>query len=266
MKKINFLIIVPTLNSYRLLWRLQKSLEEQSYNNWRVVFVDANSNKDHVEYLEKLNKFDRRYSFIKQDKNKYKGIYGAMNQGLKNAKKGEWILFWGSDDWAYNKNVFSKLVKKINQYEELDPYLIIAKARYYDFKKSQMKRKSIFLRKNLNVINSKTFRKYLFLGCSPPHQGTIFSPKAVEISNIYNEKFSIAGDLNYFLKISNFKNINILLFNSNLVIMGLGGYSSFSNWKRIKEVLNIYFKNFKYFVIFPLLLRYLMRFFSLLEI
>ena len=43
--EISFLIIVPTFNSSDILHRLVKSVSEQTYRNWRLVFIDANSSK-----------------------------------------------------------------------------------------------------------------------------------------------------------------------------------------------------------------------------
>jgi len=42
---INLLIVVPTLNSYKILPNLVRSLENQSYKNWKLVFIDGNSKK-----------------------------------------------------------------------------------------------------------------------------------------------------------------------------------------------------------------------------
>ena len=45
--KVNFLIIVPTYNSYKKLEQLVKSLKSQIYKNWKVIFIDAPSNDNH---------------------------------------------------------------------------------------------------------------------------------------------------------------------------------------------------------------------------
>ena len=126
MIETNLLIIVPTLNSHKLLPRLIESLQKQTFKNWRVIFIDADSSKKHINYLKKIKASDIRFSWETQEKNKF-GIYGAMNQGINYAKKSEWVLFWGSDDWAVNKNSFSEIVKTINTFIDKKPYLIISK-------------------------------------------------------------------------------------------------------------------------------------------
>ena len=100
---VSILIIVPTLNSYRLLNPLIKSLNSQSFENWRLLLVDGNSKKKHVDYLKKVSQKDKRVFWVNQEK-EFKGIYGAMNQGIRYAKNDEWIMFWGSDDKAANSN------------------------------------------------------------------------------------------------------------------------------------------------------------------
>ena len=45
--EISFLIIVPTFNSSDILKRLVESVNEQTYQSWRLVFIDANSSKVH---------------------------------------------------------------------------------------------------------------------------------------------------------------------------------------------------------------------------
>ena len=110
--KPKILIIVPTLNSYKILQKLIDSLHKQTYREWRVIFIDGNSDKNHKKWLMQKCKNDKFLNFIQQDE-KSKGIYGAMNDGFKKAYKDEWIFFWGSDDWAYSNKSFEKLSKVI---------------------------------------------------------------------------------------------------------------------------------------------------------
>ena len=104
----------------------------------------------------------------------------------------------------------------------------------------------------------------MFLGNVPPHQGTLFSPKAVKNKNIFNQKLLIAADLYYFLSTLTFKGININLLNEEIVIMGTGGYSNRSALKRIKEVFYSYKESYSFFALFPFCLRYLKRLISLI--
>ena len=47
-EEISFLIVIPTLNSFDKLKRFRKSIISQDFKNWRVIYVDANSNKGYL--------------------------------------------------------------------------------------------------------------------------------------------------------------------------------------------------------------------------
>ena len=63
---ISILIIVPTKNSTKYLKKFVKSLLDQEDPNWRVIFVDYNSEKFHNDYLKNLCHLDKRFNIKKQ--------------------------------------------------------------------------------------------------------------------------------------------------------------------------------------------------------
>ncbi len=252
---VKFLIIVPTLNSYKLLPKLIRSLETQTFQNWKLIFVDGNSNTQHKKFLQSICKENKKFEIINQSK-KSKGIYGAMNDGIKISKKSDWILFWGSDDWANNKNILSDLNEIIHGFSEI-PDLIISEAAYYN-KKLQKTRISKFR----YLIN---FRFSLFMGSSPPHQGTIFSPNVIKKINFFNENISLSADLDYFLNLSKFNNLKIHLLKKNIVSMGDGGISGLETKKRFYQVIQCYKKRYGFLMPIPFIMRYAGRFLDLIN-
>ena len=50
----SILIIVPTLNSYKILPNLVNSLKKQTSDFWRLLFIDGDSNDKHKNYLDSL--------------------------------------------------------------------------------------------------------------------------------------------------------------------------------------------------------------------
>ena len=259
----NLVIIVPTLNSYKILGRLVNSLISQNHKKWRVIFVDGKSSEEHINYLKDLSLYDSRFNWITQE-NKYQGIYGAMNQGINYVKKNEWVIFWGSDDWAFDVNSFKNIISEIDRFEKFEPYFIVAKGRYIDLSNYKLKRKSEFINLQNKVLSPEKFRYKMFLGNTPPHQATIFSPKAIRDKIKYRTKFKIAADLDYFLKISRYRNICICLMNYEIVKIGMGGFSALSNKSRIKEVYKCYENTFGYFALVPFIFRYIKRALSLI--
>ena len=136
-------IVIPTLNSYKDLPKLLYSLKSQTYIKWRALFIDGYSSKKHQNFLERESNLDSRIKWVLQ-KGEFKGIYGAMNQGFLNAKNEEWVIFWGSDDYAKDKNVFEKLVKNIEvlNKKNLRYDLFICSGKYIEFREAVCSRLS----------------------------------------------------------------------------------------------------------------------------
>ena len=96
-KDINFLFIVPTFNAGLNINKFSKLLIEQTYKNWRVIFVDGGSCQEDLHLFKELIYLDKRFSIVNQI-NKSTRIFGAMNEGFKLAEKDEYLFFWGSDE------------------------------------------------------------------------------------------------------------------------------------------------------------------------
>ena len=108
MSKINLTIIIPTLNSYKIIGKLISSLKQQKFKEWNVLFVDGESKKKHRSYLRNVCREDKRFKYVHQ-KNNTKGIYDELWMKL--------ILhidnIYGSDD--INKLSISKLIKVLEE-------------------------------------------------------------------------------------------------------------------------------------------------------
>ena len=102
------LIVVPTLNSYHLLPRLLRSLQQQIWPHWRLLFIDGHSRLEHRNWLVECCNSEPRCTWVAQGR-EYDGIFGAMNQGFALADKDDWVLFWGSDDWAASNTLLHDL-------------------------------------------------------------------------------------------------------------------------------------------------------------
>tara|TARA_Y100000996_G_C22460317_1_gene617750 strand:+ start:333 stop:1067 length:735 start_codon:yes stop_codon:yes gene_type:complete len=113
MKKFKITIITVTKNSEKFLLENIKSVKSQNYKNYEHIFVDGNS-KDRTIKIIRSNK-----GKIKLIKNKNdKGLYHAMNVGIKNAS-GEIIGILNSDD-VYYKNTLKIVNQYFNKYDNLD--------------------------------------------------------------------------------------------------------------------------------------------------
>lgn len=109
MKNNKVSIIVPVYNCAKFLKKLIKSLKDQTYKNFEVVFINDGSSDNSLEVLKENN--DERFKIIDQ---KNQGVAAARNNGLKKAT-GKYITFVDSDDYVDSKYI-EYLVKNIEKY------------------------------------------------------------------------------------------------------------------------------------------------------
>lgn len=262
----HFIFVIPTLNTYAILPRLVDSLKDQTYQNWRVLFVDGPSTLLHRQYLIQTCNSDSRFSYIIQNQAQ-PGIYGAMNCGLSYISAlsldNYWVFFWGSDDFAASNNVLEKLSLLILQQQLVQPFLpdlIICSARYtYNHNISLSRLASFSNRRQLKMAEYTTM---LFLGRTPPHQSTLFGSGALRACESYSLDFKLAADLNYFLQLSTHHNILINCYPLHTVNIAAGGVSSQHTVMRLREVLKAYKSRFSLLFLIPFVLRYFNRFCS----
>ena len=254
----NFQIIVPTQNSYKIIRKLIESIQNQTYNNWSVIFIDGKSNKSHVKYLKDLCLREKRFTYLKQN-NINKGIYGAMNQGLKIIDKNSWILFWGSDDWANGVNTLKILNSYLIKLSSFNLDLIICNGKYFKNNGSFLKNSSFNNFINNKKINLSEYKKLLFYGFTPPHQATLMRASLFSSENKYNDNYLLAGDLDFFCRLCFREKLSIYLLNFPIVSMSCGGISSRNHIKRFKEVKRSYRMLFKDLYFIPYFLRYFLK-------
>ena len=260
----NFQIIVPTLNSFGVLNKLIESLQIQTWRFWRVIFVDGESNYEHVSWLKYQCLKDKRFSYIKQRRENI-GIFGAMNQGLEMADQKNWILFWGSDDWVFDTNTLEILNKKIIRSTFSKADIIVCKGKYFSLEQRIFTRNAQFKKfEGDTIINQRKFKNLIFKGLTPPHQTTLMNPKLFIDRKPYDDKLRIAADLDFFCRLANYKNISVGIVNLNLVIISSGGVSAKNHFKRLKEVLISYKGLFKRFYLIPFILRYFYKIFQII--
>lgn len=255
---IQFLIVVPTLDSFQLLSRLVDSVKSQTWPYWRILFVDGPSSSRHKAWLRNSATSDSRISVLDQDPNE-KGIFGAMNQGFSYALPSEYILFWGSDDWAASPDVFSLLAGEIDKslMTGHSPHLIISSARYVDQYTGSFLRNSCF--STSSILNKTAYSRSLFLGSTPPHQGTLFSPLLREHLNRYSSSFHLSADLDYFLRARLIPRLSVICLPLELVRMSSGGVSARQTRQRLTQVYSCYKSAFGWLWWIPFCLRYLRR-------
>jgi glycosyltransferase involved in cell wall biosynthesis len=255
---VSLLIIVPTLNSCILLPRLLSSLQAQSWPHWRLLFIDGPSDQGHRQWLEECCAADTRCRWVLQDPD-YPGIFGAMNQGFSQATPGDWLLFWGSDDWAAGPGVLAHVVDSLDcaEGQGASPDLLVCTARYADAASGTLTRSTVF--HSPGVLGSVAYRRSLRFGSTPAHQATLFGPGARRILASYAPGFRLSADLDYFLQLSRQPGLRVQCLDLELVHMSDGGVSGQQTQRRLQEVSRAYWRAFAWFWWFPFTARYIRR-------
>ena len=96
-------LITPTFNSEKVLSSNLKSVKMQSFKNFEHLIIDGKS----IDKTISLSKSFEHVSKIISEPDK--GIYDAINKGIKNST-GEIIGFLNSDDTFYDENSLQHIV------------------------------------------------------------------------------------------------------------------------------------------------------------
>lgn len=272
-QRVPLLIVVPTLNSHALLPRLLTSLQQQSWPHWQLLFIDGPSGPAHRQWLQQCCAADHRCRWIEQNPGE-PGIFGAMNQGFAAAadpsSPADWVLFWGSDDWAASPTVLAQAMAVLTSTNTW-PDLLVCRGRYAEASTAVLGRATVF--RSASLLNSAAYRRALLLGSTPPHQATLFGPGARRRLARYAPGFHLSADLDYFLQLSvqprertrhqRHAGLRVQCLNLELVHMAEGGISGQQTQRRLREVQHAYRRGFGWLWWLPFIARYLRRLASL---
>lgn len=95
-------IILVNYNSGECLVDAIDSIRIQNYKDFEFIVIDGNSTDGSLDII-KTNKPFINQMLSEPDR----GIYDAMNKGIKMAK-GDWIYFLGADDQLFDEHILSK--------------------------------------------------------------------------------------------------------------------------------------------------------------
>jgi len=211
-------IITVSYNSENFIESCINSLIDQSYKNIEYIAIDGLSTDNTLKIIKKYSKY---ISAIISEPDK--GIYDAMNKGIKIAK-GEIIGFLHSDDLYTNNNVLSKVADIFKENPSLD-------ACYADLIYVKQKDTSRIVRywKSSKFI-SGSFSK----GWSPPHPTFFVRRSVYERFGNFNLNYPIVSDIELMMRFLEINKIQTLYSNEVWIKMRLGGLSN-KNFKSILE-------------------------------
>ena len=212
-------VITATWNSGRTIGDTLRSVFNQSFTNVEHIIKDGGSKDDTLEICKN---FEQKY-YTDGDKgrtinilsDKDKGIYDAMNQGVK-AATGDVIGILNSDDFYTSDDVLARVAEEFEKNPELE-------AVYGDihFVKDEN------LKKCTRYFSSRYFRPWaLRFGFMPAHPSFYVRREVYDKYGLYDLDFRTSSDFEMMVRLFVKEKIRSKYINKDFVTMRAGGEST----------------------------------------
>lgn len=229
-------IVTVVYNGFNTLEKTIESVLGQTYPNIEYIIIDGGSTDGTLEIIKK---YEDQIAFWSSEPDK--GIYDAMNKGLKKAT-GEWIGIINSDDW-YDLNAVDNLVLKVNEHP--DAHIVHGNLNVFNQSMNVDLQRPL---SNINLLNET-------MAVLHP---TVFVKRMVyDEQGGFNDKFKLCADWDlmrrFFLANLNFVFIDKVMANFSLggASNGFGKTHLRERWKiRHQESSKLYYYDFKDFLIY----------------
>ncbi len=207
-------IITVNLNNTVGLRKTIKSVVGQTYTDFEYIIIDGGSTDGSVEIIKE---YAEKITYWESEPDK--GIYNAMNKGIKMAKGG-FCLFLNSGDVLNNEKIINDVSDQlkfdndfvygdiINTYDNID----------LQYVKSDIK------------ITLANFEKG-----SLPHPSTFIKRSLFMDYGLYNEDLKVVSDYEFFLKVFISKPNAFHYINLSISIFEMNGISSDPNYKQLRD-------------------------------
>jgi glycosyltransferase involved in cell wall biosynthesis len=217
-------IITVVFNNVLTLKDAIDSVLSQTYKNIEYIIIDGGSNDG---TLDLISSYGDRVSIILSEPDK--GIYDAMNKGVKLAK-GEIIGILNSDDIYQDNRVIEDVVSEFLLDNRLDIlYGDLIYVKQFNTTKVVRRWKSMTY-----------YDKYFEDGNVPPHPTVFLRSSVYEIAGYFNLKLRLAADYEFLFRLFKFNQFRSKYINRLMVRMRLGGATN-KNFRNIiagnKEIL-----------------------------
>jgi glycosyltransferase involved in cell wall biosynthesis len=211
-------IITITYNSSATVEDTLRTVVSQDYPDLEYIIIDGKSKDKTLEIVEKY-----KHGIAKIVSEKDKGLYDALNKGIKQAT-GDIIGMLHSDDLYANDQVISKVVKKFEE----DP---TTEGVYADL---------VFVNRNdvnkvMRTWNSGEYEEDAFVrGWMPPHPTFFVKKECYEKFGGFNTELKLSADYELMLRLIHKNKIKLAYLNEVIVKMRMGGVSNVSFFVKLK--------------------------------
>jgi glycosyltransferase involved in cell wall biosynthesis len=203
-------IITVVFNGGKTLEKTICSVLNQSYQDLEYIIIDGGSTDCTLEIITKYQD-SITYWVSEPDR----GIYDAMNKGIK-AAKGEIIGIINSGDY-YTDLALEKVVCQYQIYSSKYPFLIFTGTMYRFDTDRGLKFKLVKTQKCLkNNINQ---------GMPINHPATFVTRETYEQIGLFNQKYRICADYDLIYRAYHSNLVKFVFLENELAYMSLGGVS-----------------------------------------
>ncbi|CNC38740.1 glycosyltransferase family 2 protein [Yersinia similis] len=210
-------IVTVVFNGADLIENTIKSIISQSYSNVEFIVIDGGSSDG---TLDILNRYDDAIDFWISEKDK--GIYDAMNKGVKYCSDGSWIIILGSDDELLNISVVIDVIKAHS-----DCINIISDVIQHDIKTKVKRYYKCW------IPNDRKYKDFLKFPLH--HQG--FFTKNKNIIHYFKPELGVHADLLFmYQSLARGKTVKI---NEPISMYNTGGTSDLYSFKNILSIFKV---------------------------
>ena len=209
---------------------LKKTIESvisqklDDYSEIEYIIIDGGSKDSSVEVIQNGIKDSRIFVDWKSEPDK--GIYNAMNKGIKKAH-GEYCLFLNSGDWLFDENVINKILPELKAGKE---DMLIAEILYFNDNK---------LSKGEKTPENLSLSYFYFKAL--PHPSTFIKKELLEKAGYYSEDYRIISDWIFFTVAVCKLNCTYRVISKTVSVYNLEGISSNpDNQEKIRIAKNEY--------------------------
>lgn len=205
-------IITVNLNNKAGLERTFKSVFSQTYQDFEYIVIDGGSTDGSKELIEaNTDKID--YWVSEPDK----GIYNAMNKGIKIAK-GEYLLFLNSGDYFFDEQRLQKYAPKFEQFD------------FIYFNTAYLKNNTLQTQTNPNFLDLNFFHKGMI-----NHQNIVHKRSLFKKFGFYDESFKITADWKFLIVAICSYNSTYLHIDDLFTVYDLNGLSDSDKGRALME-------------------------------
>lgn len=184
-ENVKISIITPCYNSEKTIRKTIESVLNQTYQNYEYIIIDGKSTDKTLKIIDEYrDKFGDKLTVISEPD---KGIYDAMNKGIKRAT-GHLVGIVNSDDY-YELEALNNIVNSYNG----EQYLII-----YGFIRTILdgKEKMVYL-KNYEFLEQNMIT----------HPSCFITKKLYDDFGLYSLKYKYSSDYEFMLRIKKNKEV-----------------------------------------------------------